>query len=121
MTDLAGLRVFLVEDEGIVALMIEEMLGQLGCNVVASVASLAKARAVAPAIEADVALLDVNLGGHLVFPVADILKRRGMPIVFSTGYGTGGLPSEFFGYPVLAKPYSVPTLCRAIESLIGDL
>lgn len=106
MTPLHGLRVLVVEDEGAVAMLIEEMLEDLGCVVVASVARLAKASDVARSIEVDLAVLDVNLAGQLVFPVAEILRDRNIPFFFSTGYGASGLQGEFALRPVLHKPFS---------------
>ena len=106
MTPLHGIRVLVVEDEGAVAMLIEEMLEDLGCVIVASVARLAKARDVARSIEVDLALLDVNLAGQLVFPIAEILRDRNIPFLFSTGYGAKGLQGEFALRPVLHKPFS---------------
>lgn len=110
MPSLNGIRVLVVEDEGTVAMMIEEMLTDLGCVVVASVARLAKAADIASSIEADLALLDVNIAGQLVFPVAEILRDRKIPFLFSTGYGASGLQAEFAHHPVLHKPFSLKDL-----------
>lgn len=106
MTPFAGIRVLLVEDEGTVAMLIEEMLEELGCTVVASVPRLAQAREKAHTLEVDLAILDVNLAGERVFPVADILRARSIPFLFSTGYGASGLPADFAQCPVLHKPFS---------------
>lgn len=106
MTDLSKLRVLVVEDEATVAMLIEDMLDDLGCEIVASVASLAKARELAVTAEFDFAMLDVNLAGELVFPVAALLGERKIPFLFSTGYGIVGLPPEFASYCVVAKPFS---------------
>ncbi|WEX08968.1 response regulator [Chelativorans sp. AA-79] len=119
MTELSGLRVFLVEDEGFVALMIEDMLLDLGCEIAASVAQLTEAREIAATIEADLAVLDVNLDGRLVFPVAEILRERRIPLVFSTGYGARGLPPEFAGHPVLGKPFLMGELQKKIALALG--
>jgi CheY-like chemotaxis protein len=110
MAELAGLRVLVVEDEGMVALLIEGMLEELGCEVVASAASLAKAEAAAKHEEIDFALLDVNLDGQQVFPVAEILRTRGVPFVFSTGYGRSALLEGFKEYHVLNKPFAIEEL-----------
>ena len=107
MADLAGLRVLVVEDEGSVALLIENMLEELGCHVTASVATLVKALNAARADLFDFALLDINLDGELVFPVAEILKSRQLPFVFSTGYGRVGVPDKFKEYEVLNKPFTI--------------
>lgn len=106
MIPLAGTRVLVVEDEGAIALLIEEMLEEFGCEVVASVARLATACEIAGAVQVDLAILDVNLAGERVFPVADILRGRQIPFLFSTGYGASGLPAEYAGCPVLHKPFS---------------
>jgi CheY-like chemotaxis protein len=102
--------VLVVEDEGAVAMLIEEMLEELGCVVVASVARLGKASDIARSVEVDLAMLDINLSGQLVFPVAEILRDRNIPFVFSTGYGSSGLQAEFAMRPVLHKPFSLSDL-----------
>ncbi|MHC8307540.1 response regulator [Pseudomonas sp. PB3P13] len=115
MTSFTGIRVLLVEDEGAIAMLIEEMLEDLGCTVVASVAQLAKAMQVADVVDIDLAVLDVNLAGERVFPVARILRARNIPFLFSTGYGGSGLPEEFAACPVLHKPFSEIDLRLRIE------
>lgn len=119
MADLAGLRVLVVEDEGSVALLIENMLEELGCHVTASVATLAKALSAARADSFDFALLDINLDGELVFPVADILKSRQLPFVFSTGYGRMGVPEAFKACDVLNKPFTIEELSTKLQSMFG--
>ena len=119
MADLAGLRVLVVEDEGSVALLIENMLEELGCHVTASVATLAKALSAARADSFDFALLDVNLDGELVFPVAEILKERQLPFVFSTGYGRMGVPEAFKECDVLNKPFTIEELSTKLQSMFG--
>src|SRR5690606_5158369 len=114
MAKLAGLRAFVVEDEGVVALLIEGMLEELGCEVAVSAASLAKALTAATHETFDFALLDVNLDGQLVFPVAEILRTRQVPFVFSTGYGRVGLPEAFKEYQVLNKPFALEELERKL-------
>lgn len=86
MTVFSGISVLLVEDESAIAMLIEEMLEDLGCTVVASVAQLAKALQIAKVLEVDLAILDVNLAGERVFPVAQVLRERHIPFLFSTGY-----------------------------------
>jgi DNA-binding response OmpR family regulator len=106
MTAFPGIRVLLVEDEGAIAMLIEEILEDLGCTVVASVARLAKALEKASVVDVDLAILDVNLAGEYVFPVASVLRARNIPFLFSTGYGASVLPKEFAGCPVLHKPFA---------------
>ena len=114
MTLFPGIRVLLVEDEGAIAMLIEEMLEDLGCTVVASVPQLAKALQEASVLEVDLAILDVNLAGERVFPVAQVLRGRNIPFLFSTGYGASGLPGEFADSPVLHKPFAQADLEQKI-------
>jgi CheY-like chemotaxis protein len=110
MADLTGLRALVVEDETVVALLIESMLEDFGCVVVASAATLEKALSAAHAGSFDFAVLDVNLDGKLVFPVANVLSGRKLPFIFSTGYGRVGVPEVFKGHEVLNKPFSADQL-----------
>ncbi len=104
--DLTGLRLLVVEDEAIVAMMLEGMLEDLGCNVIDWAGTVAAALSLAQDAEMDGALLDVNVGGTMVYPVADALAARGIPFVFVTGYGpTHAAAGRFPGVPVLKKPF----------------
>ncbi|MBB3656638.1 DNA-binding response OmpR family regulator [Rhizobium sp. BK650] len=119
MRRFSGLKVLVVEDEGMVALMIEDMLHDLGFKVVASVSRLADARAVAAEVEADLGVLDVNLAGEPSFSVAEILRERQIPFIFSTGYGLSGLPDEFADQPLVGKPFSTSELQQTIEAALS--
>lgn len=103
---LSGLRVLVVEDEAAIALLLEDMLLDLGCEVLGPVGRLPDALKLAEADGVDVAILDVNLGGVAIYPVADALRLRGVPFLFSTGYGAGGIDAAFRDRPVLQKPFS---------------
>ena len=116
MNQLRGLKVLVVEDEGSIAFLIEDMLQELGCEVVSSVAHIRAACEIAASADIDLGLLDVNLAGNPVFPVARILRERGIMFIFSTGYGAGGIPGEFISYPTLTKPFSIEDLHRAITA-----
>ncbi|HEX3918128.1 MAG TPA: response regulator [Caulobacteraceae bacterium] len=110
-------RILLVEDEGLVALMLEDMLEDLGFEVACSAATVAQALSWLDAGGAlDLALLDVNLGGEPVFPVADALKARGVPFAFSTGYGEGHDP-RFREAPLLGKPIQFERLGEVLRGL----
>jgi CheY-like chemotaxis protein len=119
MGDFSGRRALLVEDEGAVALLIEDMLAELGFDVVASVARLSEACKVASMEALDFALLDVNLSGEFVFPVARILSQRRIPFLFSTGYGGAGIPEEFRHCSAIAKPFTILQLQETIQSVIA--
>lgn len=114
-------RAFLVEDEGVVALLIESMLGDLGYQVVGPVPRLAKALDVARAEEFDIAVLDVNLNGTPSFPVADILIEKRVPFVFATGYGAPGIPQCLSRAAVLQKPFKTAQLAEAIKTALQQI
>ena len=116
----AGRRVLVVEDEALVLINLEDILEQLGCTIAAQAMRLADAERLAASVEApDVAILDVNIGGAKVFPAAQILRERGVPILFATGYGRDGLPPEWQDHAVIAKPYSEADIARALDGLLG--
>jgi CheY-like chemotaxis protein len=120
MTDtakLAGLRVLVVEDEMMVSMLIEDMLTDLGCTVVGPAARLDEAIDLAMASDLDCAVLDVNLGGQPIFPLADLLRERGKPFAFATGYGDAGVREVDRGTPVLQKPFREGDLARVLGEL----
>ncbi|MCK1491931.1 response regulator [Bradyrhizobium sp. 180] len=119
MTKMSGVRVLLVEDEGLVALMIEDMLEELGLKVVASAAQVKKACELATTASFDLALLDVNLAGEFVFPVARILRGRRIPFLFSTGYGGPPPEEEFRNAPAIGKPFSADQLNEKLRTLLS--
>lgn len=114
-----GKSAFVAEDEALVAMVLEDMLIASGCTVAASVATLDDAVKQAATVAADFAVLDVNLNGRLSYPAADVLVGRGVPIVFSTGYGASALPERFRGAPVLNKPFQAADLVAALDRLFG--
>ena len=111
---LRGCRVLVVEDEFLVALLLEDQLERLGCRIEATAASLQEAMAAAAVDGFDVAVLDVNLNGEKSFPVAAALKARGTPFLFATGFGVAGIDPAFAGAPVLQKPYTEVQLRAAL-------
>ncbi len=114
MTTIAGRRVLVVEDEGIAALALCDALELAGATIVGPAATVARAKDVVRTSVVDVALLDVNLRGELSFEVARDLQRRGVPIVFVTGYTTDSLPPEFAACTILTKPISGTDVCRVL-------
>lgn len=115
----AGRRVLLVEDEALIAMNVEDMLDTLGYVVVATAAAVEEALAAVEGGGIDAALLDVNLRGRPSFPVADALAARGVPFVFATGYGTGGLREDFRDRPVLQKPFKLRDMERALSGALS--
>lgn len=108
--------VLLVEDEMCLAMMLQDLLEDAGYRVLKA-ARVSGALALAGTEAIDAAILDVNLAGKEVFPVADELRRRGVPFMFASGYGDRGLPGPFRGSPMLQKPYD-PV---ALEAMLADM
>ena len=116
----SGLRVFVVEDEALVLMNLEAMLEDLGCVVVDRAMRLPQFEAlIEKGIDADVAILDVNLGGTLVFDQARRLAERGLPLVFATGYGRHGIPAEWQDRPILQKPYTAQEVAEGLAAAIA--
>ena len=114
---LAGARILIVEDDILVSMLVESALADLGCVTLGPVCSVADAVALARTECLSAALLDVNLAGESVYPVADALERRGIPFVFVTGYSRSELPPPYDGAPALEKPFDEAMLIEAIRSL----
>jgi CheY-like chemotaxis protein len=112
-------NVLVVEDEYLIRMLLEDMLADLGYGVAAAVGSLAEAREQAATAEFCAAILDVNLDGKEIFPIADILKERGLPFVFVTGYGERSLPERYRDRPALQKPFQAEQLGQALSGLIA--
>ena len=113
-------RVLIVEDEAIIAMDLEMMLQDEGCEVVATVASVKAALEQVTRQELDCAFLDINLGHEQVFPVADELARRGVPFALLSGHTKGVLPPEHLNRPSLPKPYLKKDVVRILAQLRGD-
>ena len=117
---LSGRRVLVVEDESLVAMLLETILEDMGCTPVGPASSIDEALVLATDGEPlDAALLDVNVAGRQVFPVAEALKERGVPFVFSTGYGEGGLPEEWRGQSTIQKPFTEAAVRQALMEAMG--
>jgi two-component SAPR family response regulator len=115
---LAGKRILVVEDEALIAAMVEDMLAELGASVVGPATTLVKGMALAGNETLDAALLDVNIRDERIDPVADLLRSRGVPILFATGYGVGAFvdaqPASF-----IDKPYTQERLASALEKILA--
>jgi DNA-binding response OmpR family regulator len=115
---LDGTRVLVVEDELLVAMMIEEALQLAGCVILGPISDLPQALRAAREQVIDVALLDVNLAGARVFPVAAVLAERSVPYVFMTGYGRGMLPVEYANRPTIGKPFKLRDLTDSLSAAL---
>jgi CheY-like chemotaxis protein len=120
LDSLTGARMLVVEDETLVAMMVEDMLSDFGCVVVDVAGSVSTGLALVadPALALDGAILDVNLGGEKVYPVADALTARGVPFMFATGYGISGIAASYAHLPALAKPYEPQALERTLALVL---
>ncbi len=113
----SGLRVLVVEDEHLVALLLEDMLAELGHTVVGPVGRLDKALETVQLEAFDVAILDVNINGGDVYPIAEALAARDIPFVFSTGYDKKSLPASYSDRPALQKPFQRHDLQKLFAEL----
>jgi CheY-like chemotaxis protein len=98
-------------------MMLVEMIEELGHRVVAEAGHLDQARSLAETEQYDLAILDINLQGSNVRPVAEAITARGRPFFFLSGYGSGGVPEQFKGSPVLRKPCAIEMLSRTIDAI----
>ena len=101
----ARFRVLVVEDESLVAMFLEDVLGDLGHQMLGPYSRVDAALTAAQAEDFDIAILDVNVNGQAIFPVAEAIAARGIPFIFSTGYGQKSLPEEYRSRPTLDKPF----------------
>ena len=115
---LAGKRILVVEDEILVYMLIETVLEEHACKALPPASRLPAAMAMAEREEFDAAILDLNLAGETVYPVAEILSRRELPFVFLTGYGEGALDDRFKGRPVVQKPFRDGVLLQALARAV---
>ncbi|WP_420136270.1 response regulator [Sphingomonas sp.] len=113
------LRVLIVEDEMTIALLLEEMVEDLGHEVAGLAMRLPQAMELAQSRPLDLAILDVNLDGHMSYPVADLLKDRGVPYVFATGYGAPGIEAPYRNGVVIKKPYVMDDIRGAIADAVA--
>jgi CheY-like chemotaxis protein len=108
--------VFLVEDEVMIRMMVADMLEELGYSVAAEAGEIGEAVKLAQSTEFDLAILDVNVNGKVITPVAELIKARNRPFIFATGYGSSGLPEEYRDRPALQKPFQLETLAQMINA-----
>jgi DNA-binding response OmpR family regulator len=113
---LTTIRVLLVEDEVMIRMMVADMVEELGHAVTAEAGDVGSAAELAQTGLFDLAILDVNLNGKVSFPVADIIMRRRIPLIFASGYAADNYPATFCSTPKLQKPFQIGTLAKAITA-----
>jgi DNA-binding response OmpR family regulator len=112
--------VFLVEDEVMIRMMVADMLQELGYTIAAEAGEIGEAIRLAQTTYFDLAILDVNVNGKVISPVADLLTASNRPFIFATGYGSSGLPEEYRNRPSLQKPFQIETLGKVIEATLRN-
>jgi CheY-like chemotaxis protein len=111
--------VLIVEDEAMIRMMVADMLEDIGYHVAGEAASIEEAMQLARSAQFDVAVLDVNLNGKSIEPVADVIDSRKLPLIFASGYGVSGLPEKFRDRPALQKPFQMEALQNMLETVLG--
>ena len=119
MANSSDVRILVVEDEYLIRMLLEDMLGDVGYSVSAAVGTIAEASKLAEAGDFELAILDVNLDGEPIYPVADILAKNGKPFVFVTGYGESSLAEPYRDRPALQKPFQAEQLQKALAALLA--
>lgn len=110
---------FLVEDEALLRMMTADMLEELGHRVVGEAGTIKAAEPLARSAEFDLAILDINVGGYHITPIAQIIADRGLPFIFVSGYGSEGRPQSFRDRPALRKPFVIQNLADIINKTLG--
>ena len=110
-----GCSVFLVEDEVMIRMMVADMLEELGHSIAGEAGEIGHAIKLAQSTEFELAILDVNVNGHMITPVAELIKARNLPFIFATGYGAAGVPAEYRDQPTLQKPFLIEKLGKMIH------
>lgn len=115
-----GLRVFVVEDEALVAMNLEMILEDLGCVVIGPAMRFDRAEEmIEDRVDAKAAILDVNLGGKEVFPLAERLFAQGVAVILATGYDQSGIADAWRGTPILQKPYTTDDVARGLTMALA--
>lgn len=107
-------RVLVVEDDALIGMAVAQSAEHCGCTVVGPVMRLSAGIQAAETAELDGAILDIDLGSEQVWPVAEILQRRGTPFVLLSGYSSAEVPEGFWKVPLVAKPSTDAALHRAL-------
>jgi len=120
---IAGSRtsVLLVEDEVMIRMMVADMLQELGYAIAGEAGDIDEGVRLVQVTDFDIAILDVNVNGKVISPVAEAIQLRDIPFVFATGYGVQGLPEKFRDRPTLQKPFQIETLARTIEATLKSV
>jgi CheY-like chemotaxis protein len=116
LNKLANRKVLVVEDEMMIAMLIEDMLDEFGCRLIGPATSVQRALELIAKEQVEVAVLDLNLDGKDTYSIADALRQKDVPFIFATGYGSAGLRQEYGDRQVLQKPFQA----RALETALVE-
>ena len=114
-------RVLIVEDEFLIASMLEAHLVRLGYTLAPIASTVDEALSMLDQHRIDLAVVDINLAGTASFPVADALHARGIPFLFTTGYGESGVPEQYRAFQIVQKPYRIAKLEPILRGLRGEV
>jgi CheY-like chemotaxis protein len=114
--ELSNRRVLVVEDEMMIAMLIEDMLDEFGCKLVGPATNVPRALELVAKENVEIAVLDLNLDGQDTYAIAEALQQKNVPFIFATGYGSTGLRQEYGNRPVLQKPFQA----RDLESALAE-
>lgn len=109
-------RILIVEDEILIAMLLEDIVTDLGHEPVGPMMRLQPGLAAAEGLDFDFAILDINLAGQQSLAIADVLMRRGIPFIFASGYGRSDLTAAYADVPVLQKPYDAQQIANMIAA-----
>jgi CheY-like chemotaxis protein len=115
-----GHKVLIVEDETMIAIMLEDMLDELGYGVAGVAAKTPQALELIDAVQVDAAILDLNLAGQDSYDIAAALEERGIPFLFSTGYAALAVDERYRGRPFLQKPFRQEELQKALSGMLAS-
>jgi DNA-binding NtrC family response regulator len=115
----SGASIFLVEDEALIRMMLAEMVEELGHRVIAEAGNIQDAQVLAETAIFDLAILDINIAGSSIVPVAEIIDRRDLPFLFISGYGSAARPEAFIKRPALQKPLMLSKLGETINAILA--
>jgi CheY-like chemotaxis protein len=118
--DLTGRRVLVVEDDSLVSMFVQDIVAEIGCEVIGVAPRYMDALEKAKSLPFDVAILDISLNGRTSFDIADSLAERGVAFVFATGYDKETLPAQFRAVPFLRKPFNKEDMERALQAALAD-
>ena len=116
---LEGLRVLVVEDQAPIALQLEDLLAESKCEIIGPASRIPQALRLVDDEDIDVAVLDLNIAGDLVYPVAEALEKKGLPYFFATAYGLASLDAPYRTKRVLEKPFSRRAFLRALQETLS--